>query len=370
MAEPMSTITRENRLNDRNQTERPLEPLVFKMRPELRRSAVYVSIGFVLIAAVRWGLRDFFPRTEAGPWIPLIILALVALAPLAVLRWRLRLDSSGIARRRLIRWDFWPWDAFEQGKVRDAEAASTTYILPEKPFWARKLSLELLEDADRARVEAIIDQLRVRPALDLPDELALRYGFRKEALIAPAGLLLRNRTEETRYGWNDVRALRIRRHDHLRRDFKSLEIVLPDRVVAFSVHLHNGQLIRSWSATGGCATPTAEVLAAVLERSIAVERVQIVSLSEAPRTVDEWQDRRSMLAKQSRELTNMRRIFWIGGVLMLLIPLSDYRHGIFATVGMTVVSSVALGVFFLVLRYIERDHRDAVANLEAQMPDH
>ena len=52
----MSTIARRQTVsNDKKQTARPLEPLVFKMRAEFRRSAVYVSIGFVLIAACSLG---------------------------------------------------------------------------------------------------------------------------------------------------------------------------------------------------------------------------------------------------------------------------------------------------------------------------
>jgi hypothetical protein len=149
----MSTIAPTDRLGNAKQTVRPLETLVFKMRAELRRSAVYV---------------------------------------------------------------------------------------PNKPFWARKLSLDVLADGDRAQVAAIIDRLRVRRARALPFELAVRFGFRKEAMIAPGGLLVRDRGEEVRYGWKEVQTLRIRRYDRRRRDFESLEIVLPDRVV-------NAQTMTGWA---------------------------------------------------------------------------------------------------------------------------
>jgi hypothetical protein len=41
----MSTITRYNRSLDPGQTARPLDPLVFAMRAEFRRSAVYFFLG-------------------------------------------------------------------------------------------------------------------------------------------------------------------------------------------------------------------------------------------------------------------------------------------------------------------------------------
>jgi hypothetical protein len=350
------------------QTARPNETLILPMRSELRRSAVYVLIGMALIPVVRWALRDIFPSHEGEPWRTLVPCALPALPAIGVLRWRLRVDSTGIARRRFIWWDLWPWQAFEQGKVLDVEGTSNTYIHPEKPFWARKLTLDLLEESDRARVEASIEAVRVRPVLELPDDIALRYGFRKEILIAPGGLLLRDGGDETRYRWEDVRAIRIRRADHRRRDFESLEIELPDRVVTFSVRLNQGQTIRSWSATRGGKTCSAEVIAAILERFVRRDRVQIDSLDKAPLTMDQWHARRGHLEKQKRDMRGMRRILWIGAVLMLLVSLSQYRRGAFAVLGMASSSGAAIGLFFLVFRYIERDQQEELAELEAQMP--
>ena len=186
----------------------------------------------------------------------LTLCSLPAIAAIAALRWRLRVDSSGIARRRFIGWDLWPWEHFKQGKVLDVEGTSTTYILKEKPFWARKLTLELLDDEDQSRLEAIVEGLRMRPPLELPGEMAVRFGFRKEVMLTPGGLLLRDRGEETRYRWQQVQSIRISRLDHSRHNFESIEIVLPDRTLTFSVRLNDhGHSIRSWSATGGGKTP-------------------------------------------------------------------------------------------------------------------
>jgi hypothetical protein len=364
----MSTTSRTVPTSVPKRTARPTQPLVFKMRAEFRRSAVYGEIGLVLIVAVCCVIVYFFPAGSRRPAVPVVLL--LALAPVAVLRWRLRVDASGIARRRFFRWDLWPWEAFEQGKVLDCEGESTSYVLPEKPFWARKLTLGLLEVPDCERVQAIIDGLWTRPTIELPAELALRFGFRKEALIAQEGLLLRDGGEELRYTWKEAQALRIRRHDRRRRDFESLEILLPDRVVRFSLRRDNGQLIRSWSTTGEEPTPTAATLAGVLTRLVPPECVHITSLNDAPLTALEWQDRCSILAKKRRELTVLRWIIWMGSAAMLLLSLSNYPRGIASVIGMMVMSAIILGLLVIVVRRVERDLRDESVSLAAQRPEH
>ena len=365
----MNTIASIELSNTTNRTARPLETLILSMRSELRRSAVYVLIGMILIPVIRWSLRDFFPSAEGEPWRVLILCSLPAIVAIAALRWRLRVDSSGIARRRFIGWDLWSWDDFERGKVLDAEGTSTTYVLKEKPLWARKLTLELLEVSDQSRLEAIVEGLRMRPPLELPGEMALRYSFRKDAVLAPGGLLLRDRGEETRYRWQEVQSIRICRLDRRRRDFESLEIVLPDRTVLFSMRLHQGQPIRSWSATGGGKTPTAEVLAAFLGRFVPRDRLQIDSLSEAPLTHELWQARRAVMDKKTNELKILRRILWVASVLLVLVSFLDYRRGLFAVLGMIGLSAIAIGMFVLLARYIEGDHRERLAALDSQMPE-
>ncbi len=73
--------------------------------------------------------------------------------------------------------------------------------------------------------------------------------------------------------------------------------------------------------------------------------------------------------KQKREMRMMRRMLWGGGALMLLASLSDYHRGVFAVVGMAGLSGLAIGKFFLIVRYIERDQDEQLAKLEAEMPD-
>ena len=175
-------------------------------------------------------------------------IGVIATGVAAVLRWRLRVDDRGIWRRRLIGWDLWPWEAFEEGRVVEGEDASSSYICREKPFWARKLSLGLLEEDVQEKLVRIIQCFFARPpGPPLPADLHIRFAFRKEALIAREGLLIRSRGEETRYAWREVQVLRIRRRYRTRNDFSSLEMVLPDQTITFQVSHPNGQAARSWT---------------------------------------------------------------------------------------------------------------------------
>jgi hypothetical protein len=129
-------------------------------------------------------------------------------------------------------------------------------------------------------------------------------------------------------------------------------------------------LIRSWSGTPGCATPTGATLAGVLERLIPGDRVQITSLGDAPLTIEEWQDRRRVLDKKGRELTFMWRFIGVAAALMLLHSLSSYGRGIIWVFGMMVLYAPALGLVVIVARFIANDQRKDSAELESQRPDH
>jgi hypothetical protein len=287
-----------------------------------------------------------------------------------VLRWRLRVDDKGLWRRRLVGWDLWPWEAFEQGRVQEAEDTSTSYVWSEKPFWARRLSLDLIEVDDREKLAGIIRRVFVRPAAPpLPVELQIRYAFRKEAFIARECLLIRNRGEDTRYAWREVELLRIRRRYRDRQDFNSLELVVPGQSITLRVSHHHGQAARSWTGATGSTKPTPAVVAAVLERYVPGDRVRVISLGDPPQTIDEWQDRHSMLAKQGRDLRTLRWIMCgVSGVLASVTLSEFYRDG-WSGLKFLILCSVQLGLIWAVMRYIERDHFESVTKLEAQVPD-
>ena len=128
-------------------------------------------------------------------------LAFLAMVPAAAFAWAacasIRPES---ARRRLL--DLGP---LAVGAVRAGQGSRRRrridgFSSQGEAVLARKPELGLLEDADRERVESIIDRLWVVLALKLPVELSLRYGFRKMALIARDGLLFSPSAAGTAFG--------------------------------------------------------------------------------------------------------------------------------------------------------------------------
>jgi hypothetical protein len=352
-------------------SELSLRPLILRMRPEFRRSAIYVLAAMALIPTIRWLARDWLPAREPdGQAILLGIWSLMALGPIGVLRWRLRIDGRGIARRRLLGWDLWPWDAFEQSRVLDGEDDGAAYLLPEKPRWSRKLSLDLLDPDDHRLVADILGRIRVRPpAPAAPGEVHVRYGFGREAFIGPRELILVGSGEARSYAWDAVRLLRIRRRDHDRLDFSSLEIELPDQTVAFRITHQHGQAIRSWSTPRGSDPTGPEVLAEALARYVPTDRVLISALSGPPRTRAEWLARRAQFEKRAREFVVLRRIFLGAGALLVHVILAYAGAGWWPTSVYLVLIAVQWSLFWAILLHAERLEQRSRAELESCIPD-
>jgi hypothetical protein len=72
VVEPMSTIAPVCGLSDTGQTGRPLETLVFMMKGEFRRSAVYFLVAMTFFPALRWAIRDLLPPADGEPWRMLV----------------------------------------------------------------------------------------------------------------------------------------------------------------------------------------------------------------------------------------------------------------------------------------------------------
>jgi hypothetical protein len=366
----MSCDVRDQKLIDGLKSELEAQPLTLAVMPGVRRSAVYVLLAVFLIPLIRWWLHELLPyRGIAHLIFGVITVALVTLGTFGVVRWRLRVDDQGIWRRRLLGWDLWPWEAFAEGRVSEGEDSSTTFIFREKPFWARKMSLELLAEDDQRRILDLIRHVLVRPPEPvLPVELTILFGFRKEAYIARESLLIRNRGEVTRYAWKEIQSLRIRRRYHDRHDFSSLEIVLPDQIITLRLIHQNGQASRSWSGARGSPTPSPAIVAGIFERYVPADRVLVTALREPPRTMAEWQDRRALLEQKGRDLKNLRWILAGTGAFVAFLTLAEFYSNGWSGFKFAILSSVMWGLFWAVLKHIERDHLQSLADIEAQVP--
>jgi hypothetical protein len=80
---------------------------------------------------------------------PIGFVILLVAGALAILRWKVRIDDRGISRRWLYRWDHWPWDHIASGRI-EKRHPHTLYD-PSRPWWRRRLSLEILAAADIRR---------------------------------------------------------------------------------------------------------------------------------------------------------------------------------------------------------------------------
>jgi hypothetical protein len=289
---------------------------VFRLAPEYRRCGVYLVLFCLLLAGLLVALKfaDLTPRTWAKLVVGDLTLLAAPLLGLAVLTWRcaLRVDDRGIWRRRLVGWDLWPWEAFATGAVRTG-ASKDSWVYPARPWHHRHLFLELLTEADR---DALAERVRQvwRPALlPVPEEIEVRYGVGDRLVLSRRGITLRRRGSDPErfYGWHEVVQLRVTRVDHTRRDFRTLELELPQA----------GRPVRLRSQLGGrvWGGPDAEVLLAYLQQHVPADRVQVTALTGPPQTRGEADCRLVDLERADRELRNARRA--AGALLLALCAL-------------------------------------------------
>ena len=119
----------------------------------------------------------------------------------------------------------------------------------------------------------------------------------------------------------------------------------------------------------GPRPPAAECLTAVLKRMISADRVHVTSLSDAPLTIDEWQDRRSILAN-GRDLTFFRRLISGAAAFMLVVSLSELSARHRAGDRDDASSCASRSAWWSSLPCISSaDYRRASAELELQRPD-
>jgi len=345
------------------------QPLVVPLGPEYRRCAVYLLFAIALIAwNARWVNELRPPEKQLDLRFGLGVLAALALGAVCILRWRLRVDGRGIARRRLVVWHLYLWEEFISGRVREGIELNT-YEFPERYPWDRKLGIGMVAEDDRSAIKEMIRCVLVRPPEpDAPADLCFRFSFRKTARFGREGLAIGPRGKEVFYRWSEVRAVRIRRFERDRRDFSSLELELPERTVTLRVINQHGRANRSWFGFSGEPAPDPATITAALQQYVPRDRILVTSLSEPPLSMSEWEDRLKILEQRGKELAVLKRIFWGGGAIVLIACLWDSSQGWSTVVGFLMLCSVQFGLFWAVLRYIQADYRATVEELESQMP--
>lgn len=130
-----------------------------RLGAQYRRCCWYLLLGSWLIVGLALMLRRQLglPQTDgsslaAGLALPALSLLLLLTAE----SWRMRIDSSGISRRRWWFWSTWPWEAFRAGRIsRNFQSGRYVYICSDRPWGDRRLHFDWLADDDRT----IVDQL-------------------------------------------------------------------------------------------------------------------------------------------------------------------------------------------------------------------
>jgi hypothetical protein len=194
-----------------------VEPATLWAKGEYRRSCLYVVIGFILVAALSVLLP---PARSWGATLGLAVFITAAFwLWLYVQTWRLRIDSTGLARRRLGAWSYWSWQDFSAGRVQAGDNP-LSFRCAARPWWDRWLLLEFAEpDTVATEIARLLGTLIPTPPDEadptrgaaVPTEVAIGLGLSQRLQLTSQGIEVRRGRESRRFSWDDVRILRLTR---------------------------------------------------------------------------------------------------------------------------------------------------------------
>jgi hypothetical protein len=303
-------------------------------------------LGWLLVAGVCVGLKLTGLNTVSwrGQCEMVALLAAMLLGMAAAL-WPngTGVDDRGIWQRHFFRWRLWPWEAFASGAVRTGPGKDH-WVCPEKPWYARGLSLGVVAEADRVPLAERILQAWKPPAISLPEEIKLRQHHSLQSFVdlSPGGIALaqeakvfvpdpragRSKSDwgmvlskdwkgpPRSYAWSEVVQLRVTRLEHWRRDFCRLEVELPGSALILLRSNGDGQ---QWDG------PDAEVVLAYLRQYVGDDWVQVTALEGPPRTPDEADRRLRDLDKSFRAIQKVGRLVYGALVIVCVLPLFQGR---------------------------------------------
>ena len=331
-------------------------PAAYRMAPGLRRSCWYVLGSLPIIVAVVLGVANFGGNRGPADFIAVFLpLALLGLAMVMFLCWKLHVDDRGVSRRVLFRPDLWSWDDFASGSI--TKAYPYTFVDPRRAWWRRKLRLGYLSEHDIAQVVGVINaHYRLPPPPEVPERLEIKYGFGREAIFDANGIHLLIKGWPHEYQWSDVLHVHIERTEPLRRDFRSLEIALPDQKIELQLLAHQGCTSPTWR---GAAV---EVINEMLLKNVREKIVEDSRLDGAPTSricVEKELERVRKALRGLRQLTWFCVLLLGGGLLWITIG-----RGILEAVVMGAMCAVYPGS---VLVFLLRAERKRLAELEGQL---
>jgi cbb3-type cytochrome oxidase subunit 3 len=263
----------------------------YQIAPEFRRCCWYIIFGgFMFVIVVNWIARFLPDRNPEGITFSWKLFGMLAAAMAYPLRWRLRVDQTGVSRRILFWWDSWPWADLSSGRIR--KLYPYTLRDPERPWWLRTLRLKYMASKDIQEVISAINMYYKLPAPpDVPPTLTIKYGCRTVTFDHNGiNLMIRNTLHE--YMWQDIRDIHIIRMDPLRRDFKCLLITLPDQEIEL-------KLVAGQGAKQAWRGATAEEINEFLLQIVPTDRIHI-SIEGQPSMKREYIERELRKAEKMK----------------------------------------------------------------------
>jgi hypothetical protein len=211
-------------------------------------------------------LKAFFP--ELWPADDLTILSLVFGVPTLAFLWlvsslRIELNDTGIRVRRITGWDWWPWEDFEQGFVKQP-LGLLVFEDKQRPFWKRRLKLELLSEVDRKYVlNCCLQHWQPVPPENIPDELELVIRgrwFKKTTLRMDAkGLEIESDRHPKALPWKAIESIEMIKLTPKHVGFSVLRIRLLNQELTLFWGVKNDVVFRNWRG------PHEDVIALFLE---------------------------------------------------------------------------------------------------------
>jgi len=221
--------------------------------------------------------------------------------------WRFRVDGTGIAVRRALGWDMWPWHAFESGEVR-LDHDLETYVWPGRPgpWWRRRLRFHacwivFLGEEDAFALRRLC--ARIAPPMAEPELIDdFRIALPEPIEVDAGGI--RYVKEDRRYRWEEVREIVLGASWHELNDYTWISVELPDGEFDFS------------AASARRRDPRAVI--ALIRRHVPEQRiVELAHFGPA-------KSQREIELRRKAELARID--YWTQGELQLCVPfLPPYR---------------------------------------------
>jgi len=326
----------------------------YRIAPELRRSCWYGLVGAVLLGGVFYGVTTFVQRRDSiGIAIGCVLFALLAVAMVRALRWKLLLDSQGMARRRFFRWDVWTWADLASGRIRKLHPY--TLLDPTRPWLRRKLRLSYLAVDDIREVFAEINaHYQLPPPPKIPDSLNIKCGFCRRLTFDRNGVQLLVRGTPHVYLWHEIRSVRIVRMDPLRRDFHSLEIAFPDQEIKLMLVSTQYGTYPNWQGA------TSEEINEVLLHYLAPNQIDTSIADETPKKREDIEKKLKIAKYTQRQVVTVMAIGLplIAGVLVWM---AIDRNNIWGAVVMAAIVTILCGPLFM---FVYRSNRKQIAELD------